>query len=206
MQFRKAVGVCAAAGMLVACGNDQIDLPEEGDSGIAPNNGEQEQADAFAELNDEQGSRIGDVSFFELGDNKTRVDVTVDGLAPGYHGFHVHEEAACDADDNEGPFQSAGGHYHDEDGQHSDHSGDMPPLYVSEDGSAYLSFTTDRFTPANLADERAVIVHADPDNFGHIPERYIAEGEEEGGPDADTEATGDAGDRIACGIVVSEAP
>lgn len=63
MQFRKAVGVCAAAGMLVACGNDQIDLPEEGDSGIAPYNGEQEQADAFAELNDEQGSRVGDVSF-----------------------------------------------------------------------------------------------------------------------------------------------
>lgn len=70
MQFRKAVGVCAAAGMLVACGNDQIDLPEEGDNGMAPDNGEQEQADAFAELNDEQGSRVGDVSFLNKAKTK----------------------------------------------------------------------------------------------------------------------------------------
>jgi superoxide dismutase, Cu-Zn family len=42
----------------------------------------------------------------------------------------------------------------------------------------------------------AVMVHAGPDNFANIPERYAPNG-----PDADTLKTGDSGDRIACGVV-----
>ena len=51
-----------------------------------------------------------------------------------------------------------------------------------------------RVGPRVLDDDgAAVMVHADPDNHAHIPSRY-------GGPDEDTLATGDAGDRIACGV------
>ena len=57
---------------------------------------------------------------------------------------------------------------------------------------------TDRFQVAGLlaGDGTAVIVHANRDNQANIPVRYAPDG-----PDAMTLATGDAGDRIACGVV-----
>ena len=58
-----------------------------------------------------------------------------------------------------------------------------------------MTFEIDRFSVADLAG-RAVIVHAGPDNFATIPSRYAS-----AGPDARTQATGDAGDRAACGVV-----
>jgi len=69
---------------------------------------------------------------------------------------------------------------------------------VDRDGRGWLELQTDRFTVPDLldADGSAVIVHAAPDNLGHIPARYAA-----GGPDAATLATGDAGGRLACGVV-----
>jgi hypothetical protein len=53
-------------------------------------------------------------------------------------------------------------------------------------------------TVEGLLDEdgSAIMVHADRDNFAHIPERYVPDG-----PDQTTLDTGDAGDRIACGAV-----
>jgi Cu-Zn family superoxide dismutase len=51
------------------------------------------------------------------------------------------------------------------------------------------------------ADGSAVIVHAGPDNYGNIPVRYTSAGAASPGPDGATVATGDAGARIACGVV-----
>jgi superoxide dismutase, Cu-Zn family len=52
----------------------------------------------------------------------------------------------------------------------------------------------------------AVIVHAAPDNFANIPDRYVSSGDDlpdgyGSGPDNPTLATGDAGARIACGVI-----
>jgi Cu-Zn family superoxide dismutase len=77
----------------------------------------------------------------------------------------------------------------------------MPSLLVTETGRAFSQFVTDRFTLADLrdADGSAVMVHAGPDNFANIPERYSSGGIP--GPDATTLATGDAGARVACGVI-----
>jgi Cu-Zn family superoxide dismutase len=68
---------------------------------------------------------------------------------------------------------------------------------VLNDRSGEIRFTTDRYTLADLLNPegRAVIVHANPDNYGNIPTRYART------VDTMTQATGDAGDRIACGVV-----
>ena len=77
-------------------------------------------------------------------------------------------------------------------------------------------FNTDRYTVADIVGA-AVIVHADPDNYANIPDRYVAPGPSASpvasavpvmvpGPDAATLATGDAGPRIACGVIESGPP
>jgi superoxide dismutase, Cu-Zn family len=79
---------------------------------------------------------------------------------------------------------------------HGAHAGDLPSLLVTEDGEATLATATDRFSIADLrdADGSAVMVHSGADNFANIPARY-------GGPDQETLSTGDAGSRLACGVV-----
>jgi superoxide dismutase, Cu-Zn family len=128
------------------------------------------------------------------------VDVSAEvwGLAREFHGFHVHEVGKCVP-----PFMSAGGHFNPADVPHGDHAGDMPSLLVNEDGTGELEFETDRFSLRDLfdADRSAVIVHEGRDNFANIPTRYIQEETGMPGPDADTLATGDAGGRVACGVV-----
>lgn len=117
----------------------------------------------------------------------------VRGLAPGFHGFHVHTTGACDPETG---FQSAGGHLNLDGSSHGDHAGDLPSLLVTAAGKATLMTVTDRFSLADLRDEdgSAVMVHSDRDNFAHIPSRY-------GTPDETTRNTGDAGSRVACGVV-----
>jgi Cu-Zn family superoxide dismutase len=74
---------------------------------------------------------------------------------------------------------------------------------VNSDGTAQLRFPTDRFTVEELfdADGSAIIVHAAADNYANIPTRYHSHTEDTFGPDSATLATGDAGGRLACGVV-----
>lgn len=127
--------------------------------------------------------------------------VQVQGLTPGFHGFHIHSVGTCDPS-GERAFASAGGHLHAEGQSHGQHMGDLPSLLATESGVALLITTTDGFTLEDLMDEdgSAVIIHAAADNFGNIPaDRYD--------PDADemTLNTGDAGGRAACGVIVKAA-
>lgn len=126
------------------------------------------------------------------------VRTEAEGLTPGFHGFHVHSVGECAP-----PFTSAGGHYNPTATGHGSPAGDMPGLLVLDDGTAVLQFATDNFTIAELfdADGTAIIVHALPDNFANIPTRYQSTTEGTFGPDSATLATGDAGSRVACGVV-----
>ncbi len=151
---------------------------------------------AEASLIDAEGQAVGTVSFSTTtdagnGSNAVLVAAEVDGLDPGFHGFHLHETASCDGD-----FTDAGSHHAPGNTTHGEHAGDMPVLLVNENGTGELSFHTDRVSlPELLEDDgSAVIVHDKPDNYANIPERY-------GGPDEDTNATGDAGVRVACGAL-----
>ena len=152
---------------------------------------------AMAVLRTADGTGVGNVSFTADADgSKVIVDVTATGLPPGFHGFHVHTVGKCDGPD----FTSAGAHL-DPMGMSMApmHAGDLSSLLVNDDGTGALRTVTDRFSVHDLLDGMgtAVVVHANADNFGNIPSRYAP------APDATTQATGDAGPRIACGVVQS---
>lgn len=93
--------------------------------------------------------------------------------------FHIHSGAACtgSADDS---FSSAQGHYDSALCPHPAHAGDMPPLF-SNSGYALQAFLTDRFTVEEIVG-RTVIIHGGVDDFTSQP-------------------AGNAGDRIACGVI-----
>jgi Cu-Zn family superoxide dismutase len=78
----------------------------------------------------------------------------------------------------------------------------MPSLLVNDDGSAEMQFVTGRFEPRELVG-RAVIVHAGPDNFANVPLGSGAAQYTANAPDATTATnnTGNAGDRLACGVI-----
>lgn len=165
-----------------------------------PIRAERDSARVEADLQTAAGVLVASARFSSDGD-AVRVRLQAKGLTPGFHGFHIHEVGMCDGS-TATPFSSAGGHLGEtENGRggsaHSNHGGDMPSLYINADGSGTLSFRTDRFTLADLIAEngRAVMIHADADNFANIPTRYAP------APDAVTLATGDSGGRIACGVV-----
>ena len=141
---------------------------------------------------------LGRVTMRQSGDT-IMVRGWVRSLTPGFHGFHVHTTGKCEAP----TFTTAGGHYGPGGTTHGDHAGDMPSLLVTAEGKAYLEFVTDRFTLADLrdADGSAMMVHGGRDNFANIPSRYLTGTPATPGPDTTTLNTGDAGARVACGVI-----
>jgi Cu-Zn family superoxide dismutase len=95
-------------------------------------------------------------------------------------------------------FVSADGHLTDGRAARAPHRRPARWSTSSRDGEARATFVTDRFEPQDVLG-RAVIVHAKPDNYGNIP----ASGYTPVGPAAVdlTARTGNAGDRVACGVV-----
>lgn len=159
-----------------------------------------------AVLRDVSGNKVGKVKF-DGDEHGTVVKVTVNGVTvglDGYHGFHLHANDSagqCDPAAAAGPFTNVGGHWNPTSTDHGSHAGDLPSIQVLLNGSGSARSVTGRFSPADIAG-RAVILHAGPDNFGNIPTRYVAPlSPLGGGADIDTNKTGDAGGRIACGIV-----
>lgn len=192
----------ALAGCQTAADDAAIDTEDSGTLGSTAADDDREAAFATASLADPEGQSRGTVEFREA-EGGVEVHVTAEGLEPGFRGFHLHGIGECETDSanpddpaDTGDFLSAGPHLGD--GEHPEHAGDMPPLLVLEDGTATATFVTDRVEQDTLLDDdgSVVIVHGDPDNFANIPERYAAEG-----PDDDTTGTGDAGSRVACGVV-----
>jgi Cu-Zn family superoxide dismutase len=169
---------------------------------------------ATARLATADGVNIGKVEF-RTDDGHTEVRVRLVG-APGldaFHGFHVHANDVstngdgCVADPAAAPamwFTSADGHYNPGGLTHSHHAGDMPVVYVNADGTVETRFRLDAIKPSEL-DGKVVILHADADNFGNIPvgdgaSQYTANTAE---ATTATSKTGNAGPRIACGVITS---
>ncbi len=141
---------------------------------------------ATAVLAPTSGSSVqGTVNFIQSGD-RVRVEATLAGLTPGQHGFHIHEKGDCSAPD----AASAGGHFNPSGMQHggpgdsSRHVGDFGNLEADAQGSAKFvnTFADLKFEGAASIIGRAVIVHAKAD-------------------DLKTQPTGDAGGRVACGVI-----
>lgn len=143
---------------------------------------------AFATLSPTQGNTAsGLVMFHGMGDH-VMVHAHITGLKPNSeHGFHLHEKGDCASADG----TSAGGHFNPGGAPHgpqdaAHHAGDMPALRADANGVADAKFMLQGVTlnggPADLS-QRAVIVHAGPDDYK-------------------TQPTGNSGARLACGVVV----
>ncbi|HTG44079.1 MAG TPA: superoxide dismutase family protein [Verrucomicrobiae bacterium] len=127
----------------------------------------------------------GQVTFMEETEG-VRVTANIEGLTPGPHGFHIHEKGDCSAPD----FTSAGGHFNPNqlphgsptDPQH--HSGDFGNLEANQQGVARYErvFSWLSFKGTNSIIDRAVIVH-------------------EKGDDLKSQPAGNAGARLACGVI-----
>ncbi len=163
-----------------------------------------DEAELTATVANADGTDLGTVDFNE-NDGAVRVDVELSGLEPGFYGLHIHQTGLCETDsaapgdpDNTGDFLSAGSHLGSDENDHPDHAGDLPQLLVKESGDAVMTFETDRLTLADLEDEdgSALMIHSNPDNYANVPDRYAADG-----VDQDTLNTGDAGSRLACGVI-----
>ena len=98
------------------------------------------------------------------------------------HGFHIHAGGSCTGTKEE-PFKNAGGHYNPTNMEHPNHAGNLPPL-LSNDGTAFSMFYTNRFYPEDVIG-KTVIIHALSDDFK-------------------TQPSGDAGEMIACGEIMEQ--
>jgi superoxide dismutase, Cu-Zn family len=148
-------------------------------------------ATAKATLKDSAGKTVGEVKLTELADG-VLVAVTVEGLSEGAHAFHVHETGKC-----EGAFDTAGKHFNPNKKPHGfhgkgPHAGDMPNLHVPASGTLKVeqvvkSYTLKKGKHSLLdADGSAFVVHASADDYQSDP-------------------AGNAGGRIACGVVEKDA-
>ena len=98
------------------------------------------------------------------------------------------------------PFTNVGVHWSAGAETHGHHDGDLPPVLVQADGNGTARSVSGRFEPSQLVG-RAVILHAGPDNLANVPTRYVSGTPQVAGPDAATNGTGDAGGRLACGVI-----
>jgi superoxide dismutase, Cu-Zn family len=199
------------AALAVACGDD--DVASGGNEGPeGPAGAGSDGPGATAELRNPGGTTVGEVAFHDDGE-ATRVTVEINGLdaEPGFHAFHVHANddpsngEGCEAEPGQPAdtwFTSADSHLSAAGQHHGAHEGDLPTLLILPDGSARAEFVTDRFSVDDIGGA-AVVVHADPDNFGNVPTGGDAEQYRPNDQAARTLTanTGNAGDRLACGVV-----
>ena len=145
---------------------------------------------AVANMEPTQGNKAqGTVSFVKKGD-QLLVDARLTSLPPGAHGFHIHETGDCSAPD----AASAGGHFnptgkpHGSPMQAERHGGDLGNITADANGKAELQMTIS-LSEINVSKMgassivgKSLIVHADPDDYR-------------------TQPTGNAGKRLACGVI-----
>jgi Cu-Zn family superoxide dismutase len=141
---------------------------------------------AIAVLYPTAGNRVsGQVTFTKTMDG-VEIVADISGLTPGEHGFHIHQWGDCSAEDG----TSAGGHYNPFNDPHGGpmdakrHVGDLGNIRVQSDGTGHYQ-ETDKVVSLegpNSIIGRAVILHAGEDDLASQP-------------------TGNAGARLACGVI-----
>jgi superoxide dismutase, Cu-Zn family len=145
---------------------------------------------AKATLKGVDGKEVGMVELTQTSSG-VLLKVSVQGLPAGEHAFHVHAVGKCDP-----PFDSAGGHFNPGGKKHGlmategSHAGDMPNLHVPQDGELTVevlntAITLDKGHPNSVfgPNGTAIVIHAGVDDYKSDP-------------------AGNAGKRIACGVIM----
>ena len=169
--MRLIIAAAASIALLAACETTPTEPPR-----------------ATAQLKPTKGNKTFGEATFEQMNGKVRVTIFVQGLKPGQeHGLHIHEAGDCSSGDG----MSAKGHFnpqgkpHAHPGTSERHAGDLPSLKANKAGRAKVVADVDIITvapgPTSIVG-RGLIVHADPDDYK-------------------TQPTGNAGARLACGVI-----
>lgn len=145
---------------------------------------------AKATLKDQAGKEVGAAQLVEM-PHGVLLKLALKGAVPGEHAFHIHAVGKC-----EPPFTTAGGHFNPAGKKHGlavaegAHAGDMPNLHIPASGDLMVEILNGGVTLAKGkpnsvfdADGSAIVIHAGVDDYKSDP-------------------TGNAGDRIACGVIV----
>lgn len=131
----------------------------------------------------------GRVLFYPLNDRYTVVVSRFEGLpventecSNHFFALHIHDGDACTGNSSD-PFANAGVHDHPNDCPHPSHAGDLPPILSTASGVSWSAVLTDRFSVREVLG-KPVILHRNSDDFR-------------------TQPSGNAGEKMACGIIRS---
>ncbi|HEY6906286.1 MAG TPA: superoxide dismutase family protein [Ignavibacteriaceae bacterium] len=141
---------------------------------------------AVAVLHGTTGNSVEGIVTFTKEGGLVKIVADISGLKPGKHGFHIHEYGDCSSGDG----MSAGGHFNPDNSMHGapnssmSHVGDLGNIEADKDGKAHLEMTDSSisFSGPHSIIGRGLIVHAAPDDLKSQP-------------------VGNAGARVACGVI-----